>query len=80
MKPSSVVAGHALGVGGPAPQRSVRGQRRRVARLHQLELCILVVKDLEEEHPAELGDALRVSVDAGVLPHDVLDGLDRGSD
>src|SRR3546814_6879649 len=34
--------------------------------------------DLEEQHPAELADALRVAVDSGVLAHDVLDGLDRG--
>ena len=38
-------------------------------------LLVLVVNDLEEEHPAELGDALGVAIDAGVLAHDVLDGF-----
>jgi hypothetical protein len=38
-----------------------------------------LVEDLEEEHPAELADALGVAVDAGVLAHDVLDGLDEGT-
>jgi hypothetical protein len=29
-------------------------------------MLILVVDDLEEEHPAELGDAPGITVDAGV--------------
>ena len=36
--------------------------------------------DHEEEHPAQLTDALGVAVDAGVLAHDVLDGFDEGAD
>jgi hypothetical protein len=44
-----------------------------VVGVEQFEFEVLVVDDLEEEHPAELGDALGVAVDAGVLPHDVLD-------
>jgi hypothetical protein len=39
-------------------------------------LLILVVDDLEKKHPAELGDALGVAIDAGVLAHNVLDRLD----
>jgi hypothetical protein len=31
---------------------------------------------LEEEHPAKLGDALGVAIDADILAHDVLDGFD----
>ena len=51
-------------------------ERRAVVVLHQLQLLVLVVDDLEEEHPAELGDALGVAIDADVLAHDVLDGFD----
>jgi len=45
-----------------------------------LELCLdfEVSEDLEEQHPAELADPLGVAVHAGVLAHDVLDGLDGG--
>jgi hypothetical protein len=39
-------------------------------------LLVLVVDDFEEKHPAELGDALGIAIDAGVLAHDVLDGFD----
>jgi hypothetical protein len=35
----------------------------------------LIVDDLEEEHPAELANALSVAVNAGVLAHNVLNGL-----
>jgi hypothetical protein len=38
-------------------------------------LLILIVDDFQEEHPAELGDALGVAINAGVLAHDVLDGF-----
>jgi hypothetical protein len=50
------------------------------SRLHQFEFLVLVVDDLEEEHPAELADALGVAIDADVLAHDVLDGFDGGAD
>ena len=53
---------------------------RAVAVLHQFEFLILVVDDLEEEHPAELGDALGVAIDADVLAHDVLNGFDGVAD
>ena len=52
---------------------------RAVAVLHQLQFLVLVVDDLEEEHPAELRDALGVAIDADVLAHDVLNGFDGGS-
>ena len=64
------------GIGRPGAPAELRRDRRLVAVLHELELLILVVDDLEEEHPAELGDALGVAVDAAILAHDVLDGLD----
>jgi hypothetical protein len=36
-------------------------------------LLVLIVNNLEEEHPAKLGDALGIAIDAAVLAHDVLD-------
>jgi hypothetical protein len=42
--------------------------------------CAVEFKDLEEEHPAELFEPLRVAVGAGVLAHDVLDGFDDVAD
>ena len=73
------VAGHALGVGGPVPPLELFRDGRAVALLHQFQFLVLVVDDLEEEHPAELGDALGVAIDADVLAHDVLNGFDGGS-
>ena len=74
-----LVAGHALVVGCPAaPAEAVR-DRRDVGRV-ELVLDLLVVVDLEEEHPDQLRDALRVAVHAGVLAHDVLDRFDEGGD
>ena len=70
------LAGDAFGVGGPGAPVEVLRERRAVVVLHQFEFLVLVVDDLEEEHPAELGDALGVAVDADVLAHDVLDGFD----
>jgi len=43
------------------------------------QLLILVVDDLEEEHPAELGDPLGIAINAHVLPHNVLNGFDGRS-
>jgi hypothetical protein len=42
-------------------------------------LLVLVVDDLEKEHPAQLGQALGVAIDADVLAHEVLDGFDCGA-
>ena len=53
---------------------------RAVAVIEEFEFLVLVVDDLEEEHPAQLADALRVAVDARVLAHDVLNGLDQSVD
>ena len=64
---------------GSAAQRApteVCRDGRAVALLHQLQLLVLVVDDFEEEHPAELRDALGIAIDAGVLAHDVLNGFD----
>jgi hypothetical protein len=48
--------------------------------LSNFEFLILIVDDLEEEHPAQLADALGVAINASVLAHDVLDGFDDGAD
>ena len=51
-----------------------------VALLHHFQFLILVVDDFQEEHPAELGDALSIAIYAAVLAHDILNGFDGGSD
>ncbi len=71
-----IFASDSLGVCGPGAPAELLRDRRAVAVLHQLELVVLVVDDLEEEHPTELRDALRVAIDAGVLAHDVLNRFD----
>jgi hypothetical protein len=43
--------------------------------VHQLLFCLVIVKNLEEQHPSKLRDSLRVSVNPGVFTHDVLDGF-----
>ena len=58
----------------------VVGQRGFVVVFEEFQLSFAVVEDLEEEHPAELTDALSVTIDAGVLAHDVLNGFDEVSD
>ena len=70
------VAGDAFGIGRPGAPPELLRDGRAVAVLHQLQLLILVVDDLEEKHPAELRDALGVAIDAGILAHDVLDRFD----
>ena len=70
-----LVAGDALGIGGPGAPAGVCWDGRAVVLVHQLELLVLIVDDLEEKHPAELGDALGVAIDAGILAHDVLNGF-----
>jgi hypothetical protein len=55
----------------------VRRERGAVVVAQELQFLFAVVEDLEEEHPAELFEPLGVAVGAGVLAHDVLDGLTR---
>ena len=74
------VAGDAFGVGGPGAPLEGFGDGGAIVRVHQLKLLVLVVDDFEEEHPAELGDALGVAIDADVLAHDVLDGFNGVAD
>ena len=44
----------AFGIGGPGSPAKLRRDRRAITVLHQLQLLILVVDDLQEEHPAQL--------------------------
>jgi hypothetical protein len=74
------LAGHALGVRGPGAPAQALGDRGTVAVVEKLVLLLLVVEDLEKDHPDQLRDALGVAVNACVLAHDVLHGFDRGAD
>ena len=75
-----LLAGDALGVRRPGAPLVFLRDRRAVLGLEQFKFLILIVDDLEEEHPAQLADALGVAIDAGVLAHDVLNGFDDGAD
>ncbi len=70
------VAGHAFGVGGPVAPAQLFGNRRSVILAEKLHLLFLVIENLEEKEPGELGNALGVAVHSGVLAHDVLNGFD----
>jgi hypothetical protein len=70
------IAGNALRVGGPGAPLEFFRDGRAVVVPHHFQLLVLIVDDFQEEHPAELADALGIAVDAGVLAHDVLDGFD----
>ena len=63
-----------VGVRPVAPTEVFRNDRF-VLVIHQLPNAFGVVVDLEEEHPRQLLDALRITVDAGILAHDVADAL-----
>ena len=69
-----------FGISGPGPPLEVGGDGRAVAVLQELELLVLVVDDLEKEHPAELTDALGITIDTGILAHDILNGFDERAD
>jgi hypothetical protein len=75
-----LLAGDALAVRGPGPPLVLFRYRRAVIGLEQFQFLILIVDDLEEKHPAQLADALRVAIDAGVLAHDVLDRFNGVAD
>ena len=75
------VAGDAFRVARPRPPLEFLRDGGGVAipSLHEFQFLVLVVDDFEEEHPAQLRDALGVAVDADILAHDVLDGFDGGA-
>src|SRR3546814_11196235 len=64
----------------PVAPAQVFGQHGLEIVVEQLPLAFAVVVDLQEQHPDQLANALRVAVDADVLAHDVLDGFDGGAD
>jgi len=68
-------AGDAFWIGGPRAPAQIGRDGRAIAGLQHFKLLVLVIDDFEEEHPAELGDALGVAINAGVLAHDVLNGF-----
>jgi len=70
------VAGHAFRVFGPVTPAQVLGQRRLVIIFRVFKLQFTVVVNLEEEHPHQLADTLRIAIDTHILAHDVLNGLD----
>ena len=70
------IAGDAFRVGGPRSPLQAYRDGRAVVVLHDLQLLILIVDDLQEEHPAKLGKTLRIAIDAHILAHDVLNGFD----
>ena len=57
-------AGDAFGVRSPGTPLELFRDGRSVVLLHRFEFQVLVVDDLQEEHPAELGDALGIAIDA----------------
>ena len=73
-------AGHAFFIVGPRRPAEMLRQGRLVIVAGDFEFLLAVVEDFKEEHPAELFEALGVAVGAGVLAHDVLDGLDEIGD
>ena len=73
------IAGDALRIGSPIPPAPAFRNRRDVAIVEQLPLLVLIVDDLEEKHPAQLRNSLSVAINTSVLPHDVLDRLDKVS-
>jgi hypothetical protein len=68
----------AFGVGSPVAPAQVLRDRALVGVARELEFFFLRVEDFQEQQPGELRDALGVAIDAAVLAHDVLDGLDDG--
>ena len=72
-------AGDALRVRRPGAPLILLRDRRTIIVPGEFEFLILIVDDLEEEHPAQLADALRVAIHANILAHDVLNGFNCGS-
>ena len=75
-----VVAGYAFRIGGPGAPTKRNRDWRAIAGSQKFELLVLIVDDFQEEHPAKLRQSLRVAIDTGVLPHDVLNRFDGIAD
>ena len=63
---------------GPVAPTEAALEWRLVAGDGQLPFLFFVVKNLQEQEPAHLADPLSVTIDADILAHDVLNGLDKG--
>jgi len=74
------IAGDAFFIGGPVGPSEFLGQRGFVVVAQDFHLLFAVVEDLQEEHPAELSEALGITIDTSVFAHDVLDGFDEVGD
>ncbi|MCY1274001.1 hypothetical protein D9M69_428630 [compost metagenome] len=75
-----LVTGDTFRVGRPGAPAAAFRNGRPIVVIEQFPLLLAVVEDLEEQHPHELADALRIAVNADVLAHDVLDGFDGAAD
>ena len=53
-------------------------QRRHKAVFEQFQFLLAVIPYLEKQQPHELTNALSIAIDAHILAHDILDGLDGG--
>ncbi|MNE33638.1 hypothetical protein D3C80_1273210 [compost metagenome] len=73
------ITGDALRVGRPGAPAAAFRNRRAVGVIEQLPLLLAVVEDFQEQHPHKLANTLRITVDADVFAHDVLDGFDGGA-
>jgi len=71
------VAGDAFLVLRPGGPADVLRQRGFVCAAQELHLLLAGIQYFEKEHPAELLQALGVAVGAGILAHDILNGLDE---
>jgi hypothetical protein len=67
-------------VGGPVTPAVALRQGGPISGAVVFPLFFALVEDLEKEHPGELAQTLGVTVDAVVLAHDVLDGLDGAAE
>ena len=72
-----LIAGDAFGVLCPIPPAKAALKRGAIVGNREFPFLLFVVKDFEEEKPANLADALSIAVNADILPHDVLNDLDE---
>jgi hypothetical protein len=71
-----VVASHPFRIGRPIPPSQLLRDRRLILRIIKFPFFLFVVEDFQEEYPDELREALRVTVHASILAHNVLDRFD----
>ena len=74
------LAGDALGVGGPSAPLKFLGNDGCVTIADEFEFLVLLVKDFQKKHPAELLETLSIAGNPAILPHDVTDVFDDRSD